>query len=111
MSDATRARRRQVLLLTVMAVGVLLPAAAPAGARELIIRSNQQLSTVLRTVKAGRTLKLDPGTYRGGLYAKNLAGTKDAPIVIWIQRTRKSCVLKTKKTQNTKPVIKTHWMT
>jgi len=72
------------IVIAAMVVGSMCLTLAPrtAAARELIIRSQRQLYIVLKTVKPGRTLKIDPGRYRGGMYLRDLAGTKDQPIII-----------------------------
>ncbi len=56
--------------------------AGQAWGKELVIRHSRQLQTVLRTVRPGTTLRIDPGTYTGGIYLRGVSGTKEAPIVI-----------------------------
>ena len=66
-------------------VAVLLSAGiAAAGAEGKTVRvaSDEQLRAALRGARAGTTVSIARGRYRGGLYLKALAGTEAAPIVI-----------------------------
>jgi hypothetical protein len=51
-------------------------------AEDLHVKSRDEFARALATAKAGTTISVAPGTYRGGLSGAGLAGTKDQPIVI-----------------------------
>lgn len=53
-----------------------------AGAEEVRVRSREELVAALSRAKAGTTIRLAAGTYRGGLSQDGLRGTAEAPIVI-----------------------------
>ena len=66
--------------------GALLVALAllqwPAKAEEVRVGTREELAEALRNAKAGSTILIASGTYRGGLARTNLHGTKEQPIVI-----------------------------
>ena len=46
------------------------------------MKSREELQAALRKARPGDTILLQPGEYRGGVFAENLHGTRDQPIVI-----------------------------
>lgn len=61
---------------------MLLPLTASAQKMNIDVNSNAQLRAALQAAKPGQTIRLAPGEYQGGLYAENLRGTAELPIVI-----------------------------
>ena len=53
-----------------------------ANAADVQVGTSEELVEALRHAKAGTTILLNPGTYRGGLASANLQGTEEEPIVI-----------------------------
>jgi len=64
---------------TALALALLL---APGGGRTINIHTDDALRAALADARPGDTIRLAPGTYRGGLFAENLHGTEDAAIII-----------------------------
>jgi len=64
---------------TALALALLL---APGGGRTINIHTDAALRAALADARPGDTIRLAPGTYRGGLFAENLHGTEDAAITI-----------------------------
>lgn len=62
-------------------VSLLMPFMAQAQ-NSITVQSAEQLQTALRSVKAGQTILILPGTYEGSFYAENLRGTAEKRIVI-----------------------------
>src|SRR5688500_16050123 len=62
-------------------VMILLAAAAVARAQVVDVRDDEGLKRALEQAKPGVTIRIAPGTYRGGVFA-TLRGEKDRPIVI-----------------------------
>jgi hypothetical protein len=54
------------------------------GAEEVTVRvsSRDELARALASARPGTTILIAPGTYRGGLSARGLAGMKEAPIIV-----------------------------
>ncbi len=50
--------------------------------REVRVTSRDELIRALRNARPGTVIRIAPGTYRGGLSASNLQGTKEHPIVV-----------------------------
>lgn len=71
---ATRTR------LSMIAV-VALSASVASGA-EITVSDVQQLRTALAEARPGTAIRVAPGTYRGGLSARDLHGTAEQPIVL-----------------------------
>ncbi len=67
-----------------VAAGVvaLLLHASPAAAAELKVASDEELRAAVARLRAGDTLLVAPGEYRGGLSLRGLEGTAKAPTVI-----------------------------
>lgn len=60
-----------------------LPAAtATAPAVVVTVRTSDELRQAAATARAGTAIRLQPGTYAGGVFLKDVAGTAGAPIVI-----------------------------
>ena len=68
-------------LIRCMAV-VMAAAGSRAGAGEIAVRNSAELAEALRKLAPGTTVIIAPGSYRGGIYLSNVAGTAEAPIVI-----------------------------
>ena len=49
---------------------------------EIVVSDTQQLRRALAEATPGTTIRIAPGTYRGGLGARDLHGTTDQPIVL-----------------------------
>lgn len=52
------------------------------GRRVILVRNDNQLRQVLRSVPPGVTIRIQGGQYPGNVWIQNLHGTADAPIVI-----------------------------
>lgn len=70
-------RMRTLLTLTALLALTPIASAAPVS-----VESDAALARALHGAKAGDVLQIKPGTYRGGVSATGLRGTKDRPIVI-----------------------------
>jgi Right handed beta helix region len=72
-----------VSVAAVLAVAAVF-AVTPVGAQRtrVVVRTSQELVRALARATPGRTIALAPGMYEGGIYATDIAGTADAPIVI-----------------------------
>jgi hypothetical protein len=61
---------------------LLSPLAACAQPKIVQVSSSDQLRAALRGAVAGTEIRIAPGDYEGGIYAQNLRGTAQQPIVI-----------------------------
>lgn len=64
-----------------------------AAAEEVRVSSREELVAALSQAKAGTTIRLAAGTYRGGLTQNNLRGTAEQPIVIAAEDSRNPPVI------------------
>jgi len=70
--------RLPALLLFLASVTV----AAPAAAKTVRVEDDEGLRRALERAGAGTEIRIAPGTYRGGLFRRNLRGTEKRPVVI-----------------------------
>ena len=80
MKETARRRRPGGVVWLVLALATASPAEVQR--RVVPVRDDRSLRAALSAARAGTTISLAPGTYRGGLHARGLAGAKDAAIVI-----------------------------
>jgi len=80
---SVRAVKLRTCLAAVAAFACLArPAPPPARAGDISVRTNAQFRAALGRLAPGTTVVIAPGTYRGGVYLRNVAGTAEAPVVI-----------------------------
>jgi hypothetical protein len=70
------------LKLSLLIFSIAFIAFRPAAAEEIRVNDRDQLGRALARARAGTTILLASGEYRGGLSRAGLRGTKDQPIVI-----------------------------
>ena len=61
---------------------IVLVCATVASAEEITVKNSSELRVALTRLAPGVTLRLDPGTYGGGMHLRGIEGRADAPIVI-----------------------------
>ena len=70
------------LLVALACVTLCQDVLAAEEVREVRVTSRDELIRALRNARPGTVIRIAPGTYRGGLSASNLQGTKEHPIVV-----------------------------
>jgi hypothetical protein len=73
---------RSLRLIVVVASSFAIASFCFAETREVRVASREELDAALAEAKAGTSILLEPGTYRGGIIRRSLRGTEAEPIVI-----------------------------
>lgn len=73
--------KHHIVGLCLIAV-VSFPTNARAKTREIRVRDSSEFSRAVGVLKPGTTLLLEPGTYSGGIYLRNIEGKDEPPVVI-----------------------------
>ena len=73
--------KQQVVVLWLIAA-ILLPGNTQTRAETVRVRNSSEFRSAVARLRPGTTLLLEPGDYSGGLYLRDVAGTREKRIVI-----------------------------
>ena len=73
---------RQYIFVFCLIAAFSFPTNAQEETRKVRVRDSSEFSRAIRALKPGTTLLLEPGTYRGGIYLRNIEGKDEQPIII-----------------------------